>query len=183
MKINHRKTQLRRVVFAVCLSLGLGACVVHTARRPIVIRATKPAPLARIDISERIQFRPGSAILMSESLEVLEEVVTAMQDNLGILRVEVQGHTDSKGRTRKNRRLSRKRAEAVRDFLVDRGIDRGRLRARGFGPDKPVADNDTREGREQTKLNHSPNRCRSLPMPKHCRPGPSSRRDSTRRPG
>lgn len=157
MKINHRKT-LRSVAMAACLILGSAACgsVVHTTRRPITVRAeapeAEPAPaLAKIEISGKIRFSPGSATLMSESETVLEEVVTAMQENPGIQRVEIQGHTDSKGRARKNRRLSRKRANAVLEFLVDKGINEDRLTARGFGPDKPIADNDTSDGREENR--------------------------------
>ena len=62
--------------------------------------------------------------------------------------IEIQGHTDSTGSAAINRTLSKGRAESVRKYLAGKGVAKGRLTAKGFGPDVPLADNGTSEGRE-----------------------------------
>ena len=85
-----------------------------------------------------------------EAYPLLNEVVTIVKDNPQ-LTMEIQGHTDSVGTAEYNQRLSEKRAEAVRDYLVENGIDPGRLSYRGYGLTEPVASNDTEEGRAQNR--------------------------------
>ncbi|HAJ42986.1 MAG TPA: hypothetical protein DCM00_10065, partial [Alcanivorax sp.] len=65
--------------------------------------------------------------------------------------VEIAGHTDSKGSDEYNQALSERRAESVRDFLIDLGVDPGRLQARGYGDTRPVDSNATDEGRERNR--------------------------------
>jgi outer membrane protein OmpA-like peptidoglycan-associated protein len=68
-----------------------------------------------------------------------------------VVRVQVEGHTDSTGSARTNTALSQARAESVVAYLVSHGIDRARLDARGFGPSRPLATNVTRTGREANR--------------------------------
>ena len=63
----------------------------------------------------------------------------------------VEGHTDSSGTAAVNNELSRKRAEAVRDYLVERGVPADRITAEGHGADQPVAENSTAEGRANNR--------------------------------
>ncbi len=63
------------------------------------------------------------------------------------LRVRIEGHTDSVGSNRNNQRLSEGRAKAVRAYLIGQGIDPGRLISAGYGEDRPIEDNGTKEGR------------------------------------
>jgi outer membrane protein OmpA-like peptidoglycan-associated protein len=70
-----------------------------------------------------------------------------MKDNPDIKLIEVQGHTDNKGRPWYNKALSARRAKAVMDGLIKRGVDKTRLRSEGYGQAKPIADNKTDEGR------------------------------------
>ena len=63
----------------------------------------------------------------------------------------VRGHTDDKGSASGNKRLSRKRAEFVRDFMIDKGIDSDQISHIGVGPDEPIATNDTEEGRAKNR--------------------------------
>ena len=67
------------------------------------------------------------------------------------IRVQVGGHTDNTGSAAVNRRLSAARANAVRDYLISKGVAADRLTAVGFGPRKPVASNRTAEGRAQNR--------------------------------
>ena len=67
------------------------------------------------------------------------------------VRVEIGGHTDNSGSAEHNRELSEKRARSVYDFLVERGIDKARLALKGYGPDRPVASNETESGRQQNR--------------------------------
>jgi len=72
-------------------------------------------------------------------------------DNVGKSSLEVGGHTDNKGSEAVNKRLSRKRAEFVRDYLVGNGLSKGRLSAKGFGPGSPIGTNDTDAGRAKNR--------------------------------
>jgi OOP family OmpA-OmpF porin len=81
---------------------------------------------------------------------LLDEVVTILKKNRDI-EGEIQGHTDSTGPETYNQRLSEKRAQAVVDYLVQHGIDPGRFTVRGYGESRPVASNDTKEGRQENR--------------------------------
>jgi OmpA-OmpF porin, OOP family len=84
------------------------------------------------------------------SYGLLDEVVGVMLDAPDI-RLAVHGHTDSRGGQAYNRDLSQRRAQAVVKYLTDKGIPFDRLEARGFGADKPLATNDTPEGRANNR--------------------------------
>lgn len=92
-----------------------------------------------------VTFATASAELTGDSHQVLDEVVATLRRNPD-LKLEVAGHTDSRGNRGFNVRLSQKRAEAVRDYLVSQGIAADRLTAKGYGPDNPIADNATEAG-------------------------------------
>jgi outer membrane protein OmpA-like peptidoglycan-associated protein len=76
----------------------------------------------------------------------LDKLVTIMNENPG-LKVRVQGHTSNLGDDDKNMTLSQDRANAVKDYLVSKGISADRITAEGFGETQPVADNSTAAGR------------------------------------
>ena len=84
------------------------------------------------------------------SKEALDRLVAVMKA-CPAGNVEIQGHTDATGPRRRNIALSRDRAEAVKDYLVQRGVSADRLTAVGFGPDKPVASNRTDSGRARNR--------------------------------
>jgi outer membrane protein OmpA-like peptidoglycan-associated protein len=67
------------------------------------------------------------------------------------LNLRIEGHTDATGSDEYNQRLSERRASAVRDFLAAQGVDMNRMVAVGYGEYRPVADNDTREGRQKNR--------------------------------
>ncbi len=101
--------------------------------------------LARLLEASRIEFDPGSDRISSSKAALLDLTARAAADCPGTLRVE--GHTDNTGSAAINENLSRRRAEAVRAALIQRGVAPGRIIAAGYGPAQPVGDNATEEGR------------------------------------
>ena len=99
-----------------------------------------------------IQFHEGSAVLNPESHPALDEIGQILI-KYGKLRIQIEGHTDSTGDNKNNLRLSRDRAMAVRDYILNHfpQIDQKRLRAVGFGSDKPFAPNTTAKGRKENR--------------------------------
>ncbi len=85
-----------------------------------------------------------------ESFPIIDEIVDQMMSRPK-LRLEIQGHTDNVGTVEYNQSLSERRAKAVFDALVERGVDSKRLRWRGFGLSHPIAPNDTEEGRAKNR--------------------------------
>lgn len=97
-----------------------------------------------------IQFENGKATIKKNSYEILDQVAKVFIDNPSYV-IEVQGHTDNVGNYQQNLILSEKRAQAVRDYLVKHGVDTNRITAHGYGPDRPIASNNTKEGRAQNR--------------------------------
>jgi outer membrane protein OmpA-like peptidoglycan-associated protein len=97
-----------------------------------------------------IFFDFNKATLRPESISELRHMIRFMQD-YPKLKIEISGHTDSLGTEEINRKLSQDRAEAVREYLVSHGVHTTRITARGYGASKPVAPNDTEEGRQRNR--------------------------------
>jgi len=93
-----------------------------------------------------IYFDLDQSTLKVGSEKVLIEMVKLMK-NYANLKIEIQGHTDTTGTREHNVKLSERRAETVKSFLVLYGVDSSRMATKGCGPDQPVASNDTEEGR------------------------------------
>ncbi len=106
--------------------------------------------LNRVIAERPIVFQPGETSLGAGSDPVLDRLAGILGRCEGG-RIEIGGHTDSRGPEDLNQRLSRLRAEAVLDALIERGVPLARLRARGYGEDEPVASNDTEAGRAQNR--------------------------------
>ncbi len=104
-----------------------------------------------IRLFERIEFDKGTATLRAESDPILQALLKTLTEHPELEAVEVQGHTDDQGAAWFNRRLSQQRAEAVVQWLVERGIAPERLHARGYGAENPVDSNDTDEGRQNNR--------------------------------
>ncbi|OGB60136.1 MAG: hypothetical protein A2Y94_12185 [Caldithrix sp. RBG_13_44_9] len=101
-------------------------------------------------ILEGVYFNTGSASLNPNSMTILDKVVRTLVDNPGI-EVEIQGYTDNTGSYQRNMELSKQRADAVKIYLMGKGIDAIRIRTRGFGPENPIAPNSTKDGRARNR--------------------------------
>jgi outer membrane protein OmpA-like peptidoglycan-associated protein len=97
-----------------------------------------------------IQFRAGTATLQRSSFAVLDRVVALLKAHPAV-RLHISGHTDDRGVAGANVLLSRSRAEAVRRYLIDKGIAADRLEATGHGAERPIADNKTAGGRAKNR--------------------------------
>jgi outer membrane protein OmpA-like peptidoglycan-associated protein len=106
----------------------------------------------QIKILDQVKFKTGSAEIQGkESDEVLSAVLKVLTDHAEIKKVRVEGHTDSTGNADMNKKLSAARAASVVKWLTSHGIDKARLSSEGFGPDKPIAENSTPEGRQANR--------------------------------
>jgi OOP family OmpA-OmpF porin len=108
-----------------------------------------------IKLDGKIMFDSGKYSLDSkkfktQNYKLLDDVVSVLNENKDIT-IEIGGHTDSKGSDKSNEKLSQNRVNSVRDYLVNKGIDAGRVTAKGYGETVPVASNLDAEGREQNR--------------------------------
>lgn len=118
---------------------------VAPAPAPVAYVAPEPAAPQKL-VLEGVNFDFDKATLRQEDIGSLDDDVAALKA-WGDVNIEVAGHTDSMGSDAYNMKLSRQRAEAVRNFLISRGVAADRLTAKGYGESQPVADNATEEGR------------------------------------
>ena len=105
---------------------------------------------AKTFVLDNCNFETGKAILLPEASPVLDDLadlLTRKDDE----RIELGGHTDNVGGAAKNMKLSLDRALAVRQYLINKGIDQNRLVAKGYGLTKPIATNKTPQGRAQNR--------------------------------
>lgn len=107
-------------------------------------------PIEQRFVVRGVTFESGSAALTPDSYRVLDEVVRSLMA-FPEVRVEIRGFTDSVGKASLNLNLSQKRAEAVKRYLVNAGVDPARLIARGYGEENPIASNSTPGGRAQNR--------------------------------
>lgn len=97
-----------------------------------------------------VQFETAKAVLKGESYEVLDQIVQIMRENPAYT-MSISGHTDDVGSDESNLKLSQDRAKACYDYFLFKGIKADRLRYAGFGEARPIADNNTAEGREANR--------------------------------
>jgi outer membrane protein OmpA-like peptidoglycan-associated protein len=113
--------------------------------------AIKEEVKKKVDFAaQNILFATGSYKLLSSSNKGLNEVAKILQDNPD-LKLSIDGHTDNTGTPEKNQTLSENRANAVKNYLVSKGVDEGRFTAAGHGQDEPIADNKTAAGRQKNR--------------------------------
>lgn len=130
--------------------------------QPAVQPTPPPAPVeekpklaqlknGRIEIRDQVRFATSKSEILSDSFPLLEEVASILKAHPELIRLRITGHTDNRGARDYNIKLSQDRAEAVRRFLIERGIEAARLEAKGYGPDQPIASNADAEGRQKNR--------------------------------
>ena len=105
----------------------------------------------RIDISEKVFFQSGSAVLEARSESLLREVASTLKAAWWIRRVRIEGHTDNRGDKEFNVDLSERRAQAVMAFLMDHGVAEHRVEAKGYGATRPEVPNKSNAARAQNR--------------------------------
>jgi len=108
------------------------------------------AEVGKAIVLEGIVFKSGKSTIEPESEPTLMDAFNALKENPNVA-VEIRGYTDNVGKVAANKKLSLRRAEAVRSWLVKQGIDSMRIGVKGYGPENPIADNSTPEGRQKNR--------------------------------
>lgn len=101
-------------------------------------------------VIEGIEFDTGKATIRPKSTATLDAAVKVLTD-FPAVKIEISGHTDNVGKDEKNLKLSQDRADAVKKYFTDKGIDASRIQTRGAGPNEPIADNKTAAGRQKNR--------------------------------
>ena len=110
-----------------------------------------PANVGASIVLEGVVFDVNKATIKAESEPILyDKALKTLKENPTI-EVEISGHTDNTGNAKKNQKLSADRAEAVKTWLVLRGVNPSRITTRGYGQDKPIAPNDTPENKQKNR--------------------------------
>ncbi len=105
----------------------------------------------RLEILQNVFFKPGSDVIEQRSFRVLDNVVSVLEAHPEIDHLLIEGHTANQGSSALNMSLSKRRAAAVKTYLVKHGIDSPRLVSEGFGSTLPVENNATAEGRAKNR--------------------------------
>jgi outer membrane protein OmpA-like peptidoglycan-associated protein len=100
--------------------------------------------------AKNIFFKASSAELTQDSYGALDDVVTLLRENEN-LKMNIEGHTDSTGSAQLNAKLSQSRADAVKSYLISKGIAASRLQSTGYGSSRPLVSNETVEGRRKNR--------------------------------
>ena len=121
----------------------------------LTIDSTIRIELTKIEVGtlielKNVNFERGAYDLLPESYMILNDLVTLLESNTK-MKIELAGHTDAIGGTQTNLKLSENRVESVKKFLTDNGIKSNRVKGVGYGGKRPVAKNNTEEGREKNR--------------------------------
>ena len=151
------------------LALGCGGTTTFQDTTPIKIAVAPPPPPPvadppppeppkqvkirdnRIELGQKIQFALNKAEILPVSFALMDELAKTIVDNPQVQKVSIEGHASNEGQAQHNLTLSKARAEAVRAYLVSKGVSADRLSSQGFGATKPIASNDNEEGREKNR--------------------------------
>lgn len=101
-------------------------------------------------VSEAIYFNTGKSTIKQESFPELDKLANILKNNPDVA-VSIEGHTDNQGNAAKNLQLSKDRAKAVKTYLTNKGVSADRIKSEGYGSTRPIASNDTEDGRAQNR--------------------------------
>ncbi|MEI7294995.1 OmpA family protein [Paraburkholderia tropica] len=122
----------------------------YTIRNGLRVSASEQGLLDQTLANRTIEFETGSATLAPEGRAILDQMAAVLA-KMSTRTVEIIGHTDNSGNRASNIALSQARADAVKGYLVAKGISPQQLTTNGVGPDQPVASNDTTDGRARNR--------------------------------
>ncbi len=109
-----------------------------TELQVVLVPAKVEIQAERIDIQDSVYFEVNKDIIKSESYELLDEVAETLVAHPELTLIRIEGHTDNRGAADFNKDLSQRRAEAVRTYLISKGVEAERLEAVGYGEEKPL---------------------------------------------
>jgi outer membrane protein OmpA-like peptidoglycan-associated protein len=127
------------------------------APAPVAKEEPKPPPRVelrdnKIEFKEKIQFEANKAVIKEASFSLLHDIGEVIKKNPHLKKISIEGHASAEGDAKRNKKLSDDRSKAVLEFLAKKeGIEAGRMTAKGWGEEKPVAPNDNEEGREKNR--------------------------------
>jgi len=145
------------------LGMGCGKPVAFQGASTLAINGSPPAPPPevapprvevrdnKIVINEKIQFAFDQATILPESFSLLDEVASVIQKNPQIKKIRIEGYASSEGNADHNLKLSDNRAHSVMKYLSEHGIAKTMLVSKGYGIERPIADNSTESGREANR--------------------------------
>lgn len=134
----------KKIAIGAGILLLLGGLVYLLTRKPKTPKETLK------DVFDNLSFEFGKAVILPSSFPYLDELADVLSKD-STWKLRIVGHTDNVGSDTANQKLSEKRAIAVSNYLVTKGIDASRITAEGKGETMPIASNDTPEGREKNR--------------------------------
>ncbi len=132
------------MVVVYLIMLKLEEELIHYDSEDDVVKVDVPMVL------EGVTFASGKSDITPESAVILGSALKTLQTYSDIV-VEIRGYTDNVGRKASNIKLSQKRADSVRNWLIDNGVDQTRISAVGFGPDNAIVPNDSPDNRRKNR--------------------------------
>lgn len=146
-------TNIRQLLLTLGLA-GLAGCLPPAAPRPLYSELPKPAvevTATSLVLNQAIFFEFDQDKILPISFAILDEVARTLRQHPELSRVRVEGHTDNVGTPAYNLSLSQRRALAVQQYLLKKGVTEGRVSSVGFGQSQPIADNESEDGRAQNR--------------------------------
>lgn len=125
--------------------------VVENAGCPAAQKQLVIITVEKLKILDKVYFDTGKASIQKRSNALLDNIAQVMTVHPEISIVQIEGHTDNVGQPEKNKKLSAERAESVRSYLIKKGVAEARVKAVGFGQEKPAQSNETPAGREANR--------------------------------
>lgn len=131
-------------------AFGLNVLEIESMKQEVVASEIFEKIIKEGFIALYINFETGKSDIKTESLPIIEQLSEMLKQN-PTLKINIEGHTDNVGGENSNQLLSESRAKSVMDALISKGIDASRLKSKGWGQSKPIADNNTEEGRAKNR--------------------------------